>query len=111
MSPSTRPFLSEFSVAPSPILQVLDLELDPATGLFRRPGSTKAFIEELLEFGDLPQTTAASMATFLTESSDNPDRDLVRSDLRYESVALALSSSVTKTDDDPDPDLVRAGLT
>jgi hypothetical protein len=110
MTQSVEPFLVRFSSAPTLNPQTPALELDPVTGLFRRPGSPTPFVEELFAKGDFPYLVAASMATAVTEGTgDSPDPDLIRADFQTDAMNLFLGTALTRAQpDQPDPDLVRA---
>jgi hypothetical protein len=106
-----RPFLVEFSIAPNPTPPMPELELDATTGLLRRLGSPRPFVEELLDGASARGAVTTPMSTVITESGgDNPDPDMLRLDGYWQAVALAMATMCTKTPDQPDPDLVRVEL-
>lgn len=101
------PFLAQFATFPQGASSVPELCMDESSGLLHRVGERLPFVEELvLQKGKWLKT--AYSETLLTESSDDPDPDLVRNDCAFGQLDVAFSTLITRQDgDESDPDLMR----
>lgn len=98
-----QPVLSQFAVEPDAGLCLPDLTIDPVTGLNYRTGASVPFIEEMMTATSI-WSRASGCETFLTESGDPEDPDLVRAEI----YSQQFSSELTRGEMDPaDPDLIR----
>src|SRR3546814_17951667 len=97
------PVWSQFEVNPENGPTLPALEGDATTRLSHRPGVDTPVIEET--WVALDRATASSEATYLTETKESADPDLVR----MSASGNATFTKITRGGEDPqDPDILRA---